>query len=129
MPYTVLVIDDQWSMQELARLVLQTAGYRVLVASDAATGLSLARLENPDVIMLDKHIPGPAGCDVLGELRHDPRTMRIPVLLITADAARPKLTPDLRTGTISTLHKPFHPPALSIAVKRLLRRQEVAIAV
>lgn len=129
MLYTVLVVDDQWSMQELARIVLQSAGYRVLLASDAATGLSLSRLEHPDIIVLDKQLPGKAGLDLLSELRHDPRTMCIPVLFISTEAVRARFAPELRTGTISTLHKPFHPPALLAAVKRILKRQAMPVAV
>ena len=56
MRHTILVIDDQWSMQELARIVLGAAGYRVLLASDAVTGLCLARTEHPDIAVVDDNI-------------------------------------------------------------------------
>jgi two-component system alkaline phosphatase synthesis response regulator PhoP len=126
MPYTVLVIDDQWSMQELARLVLQAAGYRVLVAGDGATGLSLARTEHPDLLVLDLRMPGMHGLDVLRSLQQDPQTARIPVIVITLDDADRQLVSGLHPA--GTLHKPFRPPELLKAVRRVLPHKPMALA-
>ncbi len=128
MRHTVLVIDDQWSMQELARIVLQTAGFRVLLAGDGATGLSLARTEHPDAILLDLRMPGLDGLDVLRVLRQQAGTAEIPVLLITPDAGEEAQAAERRAGTAEILRKPFHPPELLRGVQNLLARPTLPVA-
>jgi len=122
MRQTILVIDDQWSMQELARIVLQTAGYHVLLAGDGATGLSLARTQHPDLLVLDLHMPGMSGLEVLRCLRQDPHTAAIPTILITTAANQ-------APAGMCILQKPFHPPALLLMVDNILRQEQIPIAV
>lgn len=125
MRHTILVIDDQWSMQELARIVLQNAGYRVLSASDAITGLCLARTEHPDITLLDVQLSNFGGCNVLDELRQDPKTATMPVILITT----PKQQFRRKKASASCLQKPFMPPDLLMMVDGMLHDDEVPIAV
>ncbi|MHB9131574.1 MAG: response regulator [Armatimonadota bacterium] len=129
MRHTVLVIDDQWSMQELARIILRTAGYRVLLASDGATGLSLARIEHPDVIVLDQHMPDMDGMAVLHSLRQDPKTAVIPVVFIATEPQLTAMPIDAQAGSASCLQKPFPPPALLLMVDRMINRDEMPVAV
>lgn len=124
---TILVIDDQWSMQEYARLVLQTAGYRVLLASDVFTGLSLARTEQPDVIVVDSRIPPLGGVDIIQVLRQDPHLATIPVILITLQSQEARVGDALDAPNI--LQKPFQPPALLTMVERLVEQEPVRMAV
>ena len=91
MPYTILVIDDQWSMQEYTRFVLQTAGHRVLLAGETVTGLSLARTEHPDAIIMDERL---RSRDMLLALRQDSHTATIPVILITLSSSKKNFPPD-----------------------------------
>ncbi|MHB9023985.1 MAG: response regulator [Armatimonadota bacterium] len=129
MQQTVLVIDDQWSMQELARIVLQTAGYRVLSAGDSAMGLSLARLERPDVIVLDLRLSGAEGLEVLRGLHRDPHTSKIPIVLITNPTADEQPAQDQFAGASSCLQKPFPPPELLITIDRVLHDRSMPLAV
>jgi DNA-binding response OmpR family regulator len=126
MHYTVLIIDDQWSMQELARIVLQTAGYRVLVAGDVATGLSLARTERPSAIVLDAAMPGQDAAHLLHELRLGRGTARIPVVLITPDVTSEALTREVAAARTNCLRKPFPAPKLLTVVNRAIRRLPMA---
>ena len=121
MQHTILVIDDQWSMQELARVVLQSAGYRVLLAEDGVTGLSLARTEHPDLIVMDLRMPEMNIADFLQGLRRDRDTTAIPVVLISSDSVEEHLLAGLKAGRMDYLRKPFPPPALLTVVKRALR--------
>ena len=123
---TILIIDDQWSMQELARIVLQTAGYRVLVASDVVTGLSLARTEQPSAIVLDALMPGLDAARLLQDLRLGRGTASIPVILITADVAGEDLMREVRAAKTNCLRKPFPAPKLLTAVNRAVRRLPMA---
>lgn len=124
MRHTVLVIDDQWSMQELARIVLQKSGYRVLLASDGISGLSLARTEAPDCVVLDLCLPGRASQEVLHGLRQSAHTALIPVVVITPDGTQLPLAEEPGTRKVSYLKKPFHPSALLLIISRLLRRRK-----
>ncbi len=127
--YTILVIDDQWSMQEYARVVLQAVGYRVLLAEDGVTGLSLARTEHPHVIVMDLCLPDMETVELLRRLRQDSPTARIPVILITLAASEETLTACLQAGAAGYLCKPFPPPALAQMVERALHLQEFPVAV
>ena len=129
MGHTILVVDDQWSMQELARIVLRTAGYRVLLAGDTVTGLSLARTEHPDLTMLDVHMMNNDGSDFLANMRQDPQTAMIPVLLITTAPAAEEPASLPQADIARCLRKPFRPPELLHMVDRLLHREELPIAV
>ena len=129
MRHTVLVIDDQWSMQELARIVLRAAGYRVLLANDVVTGLCLARTEHPDITVLDVSLTEDTRYAFLDNLRQDTTTAMFPLLLISTTPTTDHLLASLPTGMASCLQKPFRPPELLTMVDRLLRHDDMPIAV
>lgn len=80
----VLVIDDDSAVRELMTRFLEGKGYRVITADDGESGLELARKHRPDVITLDVVLPGTmSGWDVLAELKNDPETLAIPVVIVT----------------------------------------------
>jgi DNA-binding response OmpR family regulator len=101
----------------------------VLLAGDGATGLSLARTEHPDAILLDLRMPGLDGLDALRVLRQQARTAEIPVLLITPDANEEMLAAGRRAGAAEVLRKPFHPPELLQGVQALLAHAPIQMAV
>ncbi|HOF88006.1 MAG TPA: response regulator [Armatimonadota bacterium] len=121
---TILIVDDQWSMQELARLVLEAAGYRVLVAGDAVTGLSLARTAAPSAIVLDALLPGAAR--LLAELCQGRATATLPVILITADVSGEALAREVARAKAKRLRKPFPAPRLLTVVNRAVRTLPMA---
>jgi CheY-like chemotaxis protein len=130
MRHTILVIDDQWSMQELARVVLQSAGYRVLLADDSASGLTLARTEHPDVIVMDLRMPEVDLTDFLQGLQRESATAAIPVIFIASDCIEDRLMHHLTTtGQATCLTKPFPPPALVTMVEGALKRPRQKMAV
>jgi two-component system alkaline phosphatase synthesis response regulator PhoP len=116
-------------MQELARIVLGAAGYRVLLAGDAVTGLCLARMEHPDVAVVDDNLAQKYGTDLLDDLQHDPKTADIPVILISSQLVGMQAPPAIDIGIASNLQKPFQPPELLLMVDSMLQRKEVPIAV
>jgi len=128
MRHTILVIDDQWSMQELARVVLQSAGFRVLLAGDVVTGLTLARTEEPDAIVLDTRMPEMSTADFLKGLRQESSTADIPVIFI-AGACNGDRLPGEDFLDASCLRKPFPPPALVTMVERALEQPSKQLAV
>lgn len=80
----VLVADDDEDLLELACMQLEDAGYEVERAHDGSEALRLARESAPDLCVFDVHMPGLQGHEVLRELRSDPATKGIPVILATA---------------------------------------------
>lgn len=115
-------------MQELARVVLQSAGYRVLLAGDVMTGLTLARMEGPDVIILDTRMPEMSTADFLKGLQQESDTAGIPVIFIASTCNDERLPGEEYSGA-SCLLKPFPPPALVTMVERVLEDPSKRVAV
>ncbi len=80
---TVLVIDDEEAALDLTRRFLSREGFTVMTAAEGMKGLELARAVGPDVIILDIMMPGMDGWAVLNELKHDPTTADIPVMMMS----------------------------------------------
>ena len=84
----VLIIEDNPANMTLATFLLQSAGHSVLPATDAETGLTLARAEQPDLVLMDIQLPGMDGLEATGLLKADPATRDIPVVALTALAMK-----------------------------------------
>src|SRR5579862_10050489 len=85
MPKLLLVEDNEDNRDMLARR-LQRKGYEVVVAVDGASGIEMARLEAPDLVLMDMSLPGLDGWEATSRLKADPATCEIPVLALTAHA-------------------------------------------
>jgi len=81
----VLLVDDQKTPRVALSLILETAGYEVFAASSGEEGLRLAAELAPDVIVLDVHMPGMDGFEVVARLKSDPATEPSPVIFLTAE--------------------------------------------
>ena len=82
----ILIVEDNPDNMMLTVLLLESAGHTVLSAIDAEAGLTLARIELPNLILMDIQLPGLNGLDLTRNLRQDPRTKDIPIIAITAYA-------------------------------------------
>ena len=121
MSRTILVVDDEPRIVELARDYLEHAGFRVITANDGRAALDLVRHDRPDLIVLDLGLPGLDGLDVTRELRRDGS---IPIVMVTArDDELDKLL-GLELGADDYLTKPFSPRELVARVKAVLRRTD-----
>jgi CheY-like chemotaxis protein len=118
---TVLVVDDNDDIRELAQLCLETVdGWDVLTASSGAAAIESARENQPDAVLLDMMMPGMDGLTTFQHLQSDASTRDIPVLLFTA-----KLQPrdqQIWHGTAirGTIAKPFDPMTLGTQVSKTL---------
>jgi DNA-binding response OmpR family regulator len=118
---TVLVVDDEAKIVQLARDYLEHAGFAVLTASDGLEAVEAARRRHPDLVVLDLGLPGLDGLEVTRELRRD---SSIPIVMLTArDDELDKLL-GLELGADDYLTKPFSPRELVARVKAVLRRTE-----
>jgi two-component system, cell cycle response regulator DivK len=84
----VLIIEDNAANMSLAVFLLQSAGHTVLSATDAEVGLTLARDEQPDLILMDIQLPGMDGLQAAGLLKQEEATRAIPVIALTALAMK-----------------------------------------
>jgi two-component system, cell cycle response regulator DivK len=81
---TVLIVDDQFELRAIHGAYLERHGYRVLTAVDGDTALDTVRAQLPDLILLDHSLPGRTGVEVARELKSDPATAQIPIVMVTA---------------------------------------------
>ena len=84
----VLIVEDNPANMTLVTFLLQSAGHAVLRATDAETALALARDEQPDLVLMDIHLPGMDGLQATGLLKRDKATCAIPVVALTALAMK-----------------------------------------
>jgi len=121
---TVLVVDDEPKIVQLARDYLEHAGFAVLTAGDGASALQAARVRAPDLIVLDLGLPGLDGLEVMRSIRASAST---PIVVHTArDTELDKLL-GLELGADDYVTKPFSPRELVARVRAVLRRSERAI--
>jgi len=85
---TVLIVEDNPANMKLAVFLVQSAGHTVLSATDAETGLALARARKPDLILMDIQLPGMDGLEATALLKADAGTRDIPVIALTALAMK-----------------------------------------
>ena len=113
MVYRILIIDDEDDIREVAALSLESvAGWEVIVAGSGPQGLARAIEYQPDAILLDVMMPGMDGPSTFRELRKNPETARIPVLLLTAKVQSSDQRRFADLGVDGVLFKPFDPLTL-----------------
>jgi two-component system chemotaxis response regulator CheY len=122
---TILVVEDDASIQDLLQELLADEGYRVLQAADGAHGLHLAAADRPNVILLDMGLHPSSGADVLVQLRDDPTTRSIPVVALTG---RPLPVDGRPHGFDGWIEKPFDLDVLLEHVGRLAERLDLTAA-
>ena len=119
----VLAVDDETFIRRLVEVNLQRAGYRVTTAEDGVEALERIRAERPDMIVLDWMMPRKDGFTVLQELKADPSTAEIPVVMLTAKAQDADIFKGWQSGADCYLTKPFNPMELLTFVKRIFDSQ------
>lgn len=122
MSYSVLVVEDEITLQETLAYNLKRQGYTVLTTDNGRAALNLARENKPDLILLDVMLPGMDGFEVCRILRQELST---PVLMLTARAEEVDKIVGLEMGADDYLTKPFSMRELLARVKALLRRVEI----
>ena len=119
---TVLLAEDDADIRFLVTLKLTRAGYQLRAFSDGLSALADAREHPPDLAILDVMMPGMSGLEVCRELRKDPATADIPVILLTALAHEAAVTAGGAAGADDYIVKPFSPRDLATRVNAALAR-------
>jgi DNA-binding response OmpR family regulator len=115
----ILVIDDEPKIVEICQDYLKASGFEVISASNGQLGLSSARRDKPDLIVLDLMMPGMDGLDVCRALRREGNT---PIIMLTARVAESDKLVGLELGADDYITKPFSPRELVARVRVVLRR-------
>ena len=116
----VLIADDKATSRELIRTVLEQSGYSIFEAGDGSEALRAAREIQPDLIILDLHMPHLDGFQVIAQLRADQKFTATPVLALTASAMRGDRERALSAGFTGYIAKPIGLSALRNEINRYL---------
>jgi two-component system phosphate regulon response regulator PhoB len=122
MSETILIVDDEQDVLDLLTFNLQKAGFKTIAARDGATALQKARDATPALIVLDLMLPEIEGTEVCRQLKVDPKTAHIPIIMLTAKAEEVDRVVGLELGADDYVTKPFSPRELALRVKTILRR-------
>lgn len=118
---TILVVDDEPQIAEIATDYLRLAGFDVITAGDGVRALEAVRGRRPDLIVLDLGLPGLDGIDVARSIR---RESDLPIVMLTARVQEDERLHGLEIGADDYITKPFSPRELVARVRAVLRRTE-----
>ncbi len=123
---TILIADDEPDLRLLLRTTLEDPAYRILEALDGESALQLIRKEHPDVVILDRMMPGLSGFDVAAASLADPATQHIPLILLTALDQPTTRDGEHAPEVFAYLVKPFSPLQLLKTVRQALGQMRPA---
>jgi DNA-binding response OmpR family regulator len=118
---TILVVDDEPKILQIARDYLEHAGFSVSSARDGKTALAVVRSEKPDLLILDLGLPDMDGLDVCRAVR---KASNVPIIMLTARDDDSDKVAGLELGADDYVTKPFSPKELVARVRAVLRRIE-----
>ena len=118
----VIVVEDERDMADLIAARLKRESYQVECAYDGIEALKKIRADAPDAVLLDLMLPELSGTEVLRELRNDPRTAGVPVVILTAKSEESDVIVGLQLGADDYVTKPFSMSVLLARLEAVLRR-------
>lgn len=116
----ILIVDDDATFTQMVQFVLEKDGFQVVSEMDGNVVAAAAKTGLPDLILLDLALPNKNGYDVLGELKRDPLTAKIPVLVITAYERKDYLAAAIAAGATGCLIKPVRLEKLREQMNKVL---------
>lgn len=119
---TILVVDDEPDIREVISFSLEGAGFRVIQAGHADEARKVLSTESPDLILLDWMLPGRSGLELAQQLKHNPKSRAVPIIMVSARGEEEDRVKGLDTGADDYITKPFSPREMVARVKAVLRR-------
>ncbi len=119
----ILLIEDEEDIQELVSFHLGKEGYAVTAIGSGENAVDAAVKATPDLILLDLMLPGIDGLQVCRNLRNDPRTQQIPIVMVTAKGEETDIVTGLEVGADDYIIKPFSPKVLVARIRNISRRK------
>lgn len=117
----VLIIEDYPATTEMISNILKTEGIEVATAVDGTSGLAKAKSLKPHLILLDIMMPEMSGFEVCQKLKEDPKTAKIPIIIVSVRAAEENIKKGKDLGAADYIPKPFDPFKLIEVVKQYLK--------
>jgi len=117
--YTILIADDEAEVVQLVRMILEWEGYEVVAAADGLETLEQAKIEKPDLILLDVLMPKMSGLTVLEHLARS-EAAAVPVIMLSVVTTRPEVQSALQRGAVAYLSKPFELKEMTRLVGQVL---------
>lgn len=119
---SVLIAEDEETIVESLRFLMEKEGYDVSVATDGQTAITMITRDVPDMVLLDVMMPGCDGFEVVRAVRGDPKTRAIPIMMLTAKTREVDRRKGLELGVDDFVTKPFSTRDVVSRVKALLAR-------
>lgn len=120
----ILVVDDEAPLRNLLTRFLQLEHYEVMSAANGAEALALVTEQQPDLVLLDLNMPVMSGFEALKQLKANPASRDLPVVVVSSDVDVEQIAACLKLGAEDYLPKPFHPTILSARVGACLERRQ-----
>ncbi len=120
----VLIVDDDPGLRSALTTFLRAGGFEVTAEQDGDRGLDAVNDAKPDLVILDLKMPGKAGLEVMRDIRENPGTEQLPVILLTAIKDEESKVLGFRSGADDYLVKPFHALELMARIDRLLETRQ-----
>ena len=120
-------VDDDNTIRDIEVYALTQTGFEAKGFADGISMLEALKTEKPELIVLDIMLPGKDGVDVLKEIRSNPETRKIPVIMATAKGTEMDKIQSLDTGADDYLVKPFDVQEVLLRIKVLLRRNNIGV--
>jgi len=120
----IVIVEDEADMAELIAMRLKREHYEVIVCNDGLLALDAILSDPPDLVVLDLMLPGISGTEIAARLRANPKTARVPIIMLTALAEESDIVVGLHVGADDYMTKPFSMSVLVARITALLRRAE-----
>ncbi|OGN90399.1 MAG: hypothetical protein A2Z70_00885 [Chloroflexi bacterium RBG_13_48_17] len=119
-PKKILIVEDDPSFSRAINHIILKEGYDVITASNGLAGLRMAKDENPDLLILDVMLPGLDGFEICSQLRQNPQTEKLPIIMLSAKGQEIDKTTGLKVGANEYLTKPIDRALLLEKISSLL---------
>ncbi len=122
---TILIVEDDAALRENTAELLELSGYRTVTAANGKIGIEMAKSRKPDVIICDIMMPEVDGYGVLESVSHDPVTMHIPFIFLSAKTEHKEVRKGMDMGADDYLTKPFEEEELLSAIESRLAKADI----
>ena len=119
---SILLVEDESAIREMLRIPLEKSGFTMEEAADISQAQTIIFNQLPDLILLDWMLPGVSGIDFARQLKKDPRTQQVPIIILTARGEETDKIRGLEAGADDYVTKPFSPRELIARIRAVLRR-------
>ena len=118
----ILIAEDEPDIRDLVKFTLTFAGHEVIAVTNGAEAVDAARIEKPDMVLMDVRMPRMTGYEACAAMKADPALKHIPVVFLSAKGQETEIQVGLDAGAEDYLLKPFAPMELTARVGELLAR-------